>query len=192
MKKTNVSHKNSELTSILNTHFKRKLNLARVKLISHFVIALCKVQTVTFEKLANAFDTAADSGSSLRRIQRFIANYSLDADLIARLVFNLLPEQENLILSIDRTNWKFGQTNINIFLLGVVYDCVAFPSNPLPPPPHTYQQGRLTKAVTSLHSLGAQMGFLHSANSDHYLPPSPRQANYQQNFLATTNGQMQP
>jgi hypothetical protein len=127
MKKTNVSHKNSELTSILNTHFKRKLNLARVKLISHFVIALCKVQTVTFEKLANAFDTAADSGSSLRRIQRFIANYSLDADLIARLVFNLLPEQENLILSIDRTNWKFGQTNINIFMLGVVYDGVAFP-----------------------------------------------------------------
>ena len=24
-------------------------------------------------------------------------------------------------MSIDRTNWKFGQTNINIFMLGVVY-----------------------------------------------------------------------
>ena len=37
MKKTNVTHKNSELTSILNTHFKGKLNLARVKLISYFM-----------------------------------------------------------------------------------------------------------------------------------------------------------
>ena len=127
MKKINVVTKNSELTSILNTHFKGKLNLARVKLIAYFVIALCKVQTVTFEKLANAFDTKADASSSLRRIQRFIANYSLDADLIARLVFNLLPKQEKLILSIDRTNWKFGQTNINIFMLGVVYKGVAFP-----------------------------------------------------------------
>ena len=127
MKKTNAVTKNSELTSILNTHFQGKLNLARVKLISHFIVALCKVQTVTFEKLANAFDTQASPESSLRRIQRFIANYSLDPDLIARLVFNLLPKQGKLILSIDRTNWKFGQTNINIFMLGIVYKGVAFP-----------------------------------------------------------------
>lgn len=127
MKKTNAVTKNSELISILNTHFKGKLNLARVKLIAYFIIALCKVQTVTFEKLANAFDTKADTSSSLRRIQRFIANYSLDSDLIACLVFNLLPKQDKLILSIDRTNWKFGQTNINIFMLGVVYKGVAFP-----------------------------------------------------------------
>lgn len=127
MKKTNAATKNSELTSVLGTHLHGKINLARLKLISHFVIALCKVQTVTFEKLANAFDTQTDSSSSLRRIQRFIANYSLDSDLIARLVFNLLPAQGKLILSIDRTNWKFGQTNINIFMLGIVYKGVAFP-----------------------------------------------------------------
>ena len=127
MKKTNAITKNSELTSVLNNHFQKKVNLARVKLISHFVIALCKVQTVTFEKLANAFDTKTDSESSLRRIQRFIANYSLDSDLIARLVFSLLPKNDKLILSIDRTNWKFGQTNINIFMLGIVYKGVAFP-----------------------------------------------------------------
>lgn len=101
MKKTNAITKNSELTSILNTHLQGKINLARLKLISHFVIALCKVQTVTFEKLANAFDSQSNSYSSLRRIQRFIANYSLDSNLIPRLVFNLLPAQGKLILSID-------------------------------------------------------------------------------------------
>ncbi|GAA3563741.1 IS4 family transposase [Snuella lapsa] len=127
MKKTNAVTKNSELTLVLNSHFQGKLNLARVKLISHFIIALCKVQTVTFEKLANAFDARANPESSLRRIQRFIANYSLDSNLIARLVFNLLPKQDKLILSIDRTNWKFGQTNINIFMLAIVYKGVAFP-----------------------------------------------------------------
>ena len=127
MKKTNVCIKNTELSSALNTHFKGKINLARVKLIAHFITALCKVQTVTFEKLANAFNTTSHADSSLRRIQRFIATFSLDSDLVARLIFNLLPKQDKVKLSIDRTNWQFGETNINIFMLGVVYQGVAFP-----------------------------------------------------------------
>ena len=43
------------------------------------------------------------------------------------MIFNLLPHKNNLILTIDRTNWKFGKTNINIFMLGIVYKGVAFP-----------------------------------------------------------------
>lgn len=127
MKKTNAPTKSNELISVLTPHFQDKVNMARIKFIAHFIIALCKVQTVTFEKLANAFESSASSKSSLRRIQRCIADYTLDSDLIARLVFSLLPKQQQLILSIDRTNWKFGQTNINIFMLGVVYKGVAFP-----------------------------------------------------------------
>jgi len=127
MTKTNAIAKNSELTSALNSHFQGQINLARVKLIALFVCSLCKVQTVTFNKLANAFDSTAQSESSLRRIQRFIARFTIDPDLITKLVFSLLPKQEKLILTIDRTNWKFGQTDINIFMLGVVYKGVAFP-----------------------------------------------------------------
>ena len=127
MKKTNISSKNSDLISILNTHFDNSLNLARVKFISMFIIALCKRQTVNFSKLSKAFDTSADANSSLRRIQRFIAGFSLNSDLIARLIFSLLPDKESLTLSIDRTNWKFGTIDINIFMLGVVYQGVAFP-----------------------------------------------------------------
>jgi hypothetical protein len=65
MKKTNTVAKNRKLTSVLNTDVQGEINLARLKLISHFVIALCKVQTVTFEKLANAFETQSDSDLSL-------------------------------------------------------------------------------------------------------------------------------
>jgi hypothetical protein len=92
-----------------------------------FVTALCKVQTIGFEKLANAFDSEVQAASNLRRIQLFIARYVLDSDLVAKLIFALLPDKENLKLSIDRTNWKFGQTDINIcFMLGVVYKGVLF------------------------------------------------------------------
>ena len=124
---TKIQGKSSELTSVLYTHLGGKINLARIKLISHVIIALCKVQTVTFEKLANAFDTTTKAESSLRRIQRFIAWFYLDSDCIARLIFNLLPDNKKVMLTIDRTNWKFGESNINIFMLGVVYQGVAFP-----------------------------------------------------------------
>ncbi len=67
---TKVSNKYTELGSILESSFDKKMNLARIKLMAHFIIALCKVQTVTLEKLANAFDCPVHASSSLRRIQR--------------------------------------------------------------------------------------------------------------------------
>ena len=92
-----------------------------------FIIAPCKAQTVGLEKHSKAFDSEALSSSSLRRIQRFIADFILDADLIAKMIFSLLPEKENLSLCIDRTNWKLGQAGINILMLGRTYHGVAFP-----------------------------------------------------------------
>lgn|SRR5690554_242117 len=125
--KTNANFKSTELTTTLTSHFQGTINLARIKLIAFIVTALCKVQTVNFEKLANAFDTTSHCSSSLRRIQRFIAKYRLEADLIAKLIFKLLPVTGKHILTIDRTNWKYGGVDINVFMLGIVYQGVAFP-----------------------------------------------------------------
>ena len=126
-KNSKVSHKSSDLTSVLVQHFGKSLNLARIKFISLFICALCKVQVVCFEKLACGFENGCGSDSSLRRIQRFMAEYKLDKDLIARLIFALLPHEPPYSIAIDRTNWKFGQTNINILVLAIVYKGVAFP-----------------------------------------------------------------
>lgn len=57
MVNANVSRKDTNLVSVLETHFKGKLNLALIKFISLFLFALTKVRTVSFENLARAFDT---------------------------------------------------------------------------------------------------------------------------------------
>ncbi len=103
------------------------MNLTRIKFFGLFICALCKVQTVCFEKITAGFDSPARVDSSLRRIQRFIAEYMLDTRLIASFVFTLLPHHPPYRLTMDRTNWKFGSTNINILLLAVVYQGVSFP-----------------------------------------------------------------
>lgn len=120
-------YKNNEISQKLYTHFGKSMNLARIKFFGLMICSLCKVQTVTFSKLASAFETGADSSSSLRRIQRFMAEYVFDLDIIARLVVSLLPHKGPYTLSMDRTNWKFGETNINVLTIAVTYDGVAFP-----------------------------------------------------------------
>jgi len=69
----------------------------------------------------------ADPASSLRRIQRFIAKYQLDCDVIARLIFRLLPHKPPYRLAMDRTNWKFGELNINVLVIAVIYQGISFP-----------------------------------------------------------------
>jgi hypothetical protein len=120
-----IEYKSNELVSIF--HEQSGWNLARVKFFVLFICALCKVKTVGFEKLASAFDCPASSDSSLRRIQRFMATYVLDTDLIAMLVFKLLPHKPPYRLALDRTNWKFGSLDINVLVLAVVYQGIAFP-----------------------------------------------------------------
>ncbi len=88
-----VHYKSSELYPILHEHFGKSMNLARIKALSMMVCALCKVQRVTYSKLASAFDSTAASESSLRRIQRLIAQCEISTDLIAKLILKLIPVQ---------------------------------------------------------------------------------------------------
>ncbi len=62
---TSLESKISVLNDTLKQIFEKDFHLARIKFIGLFISALCKVQTVSFEKLAVAFDSEVDTGSSL-------------------------------------------------------------------------------------------------------------------------------
>ena len=111
----------------MQEHFGQSMNLAHIKLMALLLEALFKAQTVSLVRLANAMHTAVDKESNMRRLQRFLACSVLDLDLIARMIFSLLPVSSGLVLTMDRSNWKYGQTDINILMLGVTYKNVAFP-----------------------------------------------------------------
>jgi hypothetical protein len=122
-----VECKSTQLISILSEHLAGKMNLARIKFFGLIICAMYKVQTVCFEKLSTAFESQAKANSSLRRIQRFFAKYKLPSDLIAQIIFKLLPHKPPYRLAMDRTNWQFGETDINVLTLAVVFHGVAIP-----------------------------------------------------------------
>ena len=127
--KKNISSgdKSTNLLSIFQGYFSGKFNLARIKFICLLISSLCKVKTVNFQKLSIGFDNKAATSSNYRRIQRFLADVILPMRWIAQLIFSLLPEKNNLILVMDRTNWKLGGKDINILMLGISYKNIAFP-----------------------------------------------------------------
>ena len=84
---------------ILQAHF--PWHKARVTFLSAFL--LMKVTTVNLTKLVNALNGKVKQKSNSRRIQRFLAEFTLPKDWATGLIRHLLPVKSDLILALDRT-----------------------------------------------------------------------------------------
>ena len=72
-----------------------------------------KSRSVVFSEIADKIDKPIKTSSIERRIQDFFAKVRFDYTQLAVYLLSFLP-QRALVLSIDRTEWDFGQTQINI------------------------------------------------------------------------------
>ena len=103
-------------------------NKARADLSACFIIALLKIRTVNLAKIAVAMPGKAKKDSKYKRLQRFFAKFEFVMDDIAKLIVRFLPpDDQKWDLSMDRTNWKLGKSNINPLVLGIIFMGVAFP-----------------------------------------------------------------
>ncbi len=84
--------------------------------------------TVCLWRLAAQVGTAAQTDSVRRRFYRFFQFVRLDDEIVARMVVGLLGlAGRPWALAMDRTNWKFGKTSINILMLSVVWNGLGVP-----------------------------------------------------------------
>lgn len=118
---------NTQLQMLLQAHIApyTYFRKQRLRFLASLLLALIELATVNLAQLALAF--SAKPASNYRRIQRFFAEAKLPQRAVAALVLHLLPIKDRLVISIDRTEWHFGKTPINIFMASVVYDGTAFP-----------------------------------------------------------------
>ena len=100
---------------------------ARLNFLALFLIALIRVKTVNLAEIATGFRSEAKTDSNYKRLQRFFRKFDLNYPSIAKLIVALMNIPQPWVLSIDRTEWSFGQTRFNIFILGVVHQGVAYP-----------------------------------------------------------------
>lgn len=115
----------SELENILSDFL--DWNKARLHCLAQILRALLHVRTVNLTQIAAAFQADAKEESCYRRVCRFFTNFSFDMSLIALIVTRLFPFEGKWLLIVDRTNWKWGKTPINILMLSIAYKGISIP-----------------------------------------------------------------
>ena len=102
-------------------------NKARLNCLTHILQALFFVRTINLAQIAVAFQTNCKIESAYRRVCRFFTDFSFDLSSITPFIFKLFPLNEKSILILDRTNWKWGKTPINILMLSISYKGLSIP-----------------------------------------------------------------
>jgi hypothetical protein len=90
------------------------------------MLSLVPQKAVNWVSLSLAFGSKAQARSSYRRIQRFFQKFEFSQSQVSLLLLTLLPEPP-YSLCLDRTNWQFGTFTINILMLSIAYQGIAFP-----------------------------------------------------------------
>lgn len=104
----------SELRAILPQFFdwhKRRLDC-----LGQIIQALFVVRTINLIQIASSFKAEVKEEASYRRVCRFFTNFTFDMSAIVLLIFRLFPLGDKCTLILDRTNWKWGKTPINIWI----------------------------------------------------------------------------
>ncbi len=118
--------KHSELLAILVCCMKG--NKARLVCLVHFMLAIFVTRTVNLTDLATAISGSSMVSSRRMRLRRFLQSGFLTQECIAVLLWDLFNfESSPVLLTLDRTNWQWGTSNINILKLAVVHKGIAVP-----------------------------------------------------------------
>lgn len=108
----------------------RELKIVPHKKRQEFLIemigGIIKSRSVLFSEIADSIDKPIERSSIERRIQDFFKEVSIDYQQLMRFFLSFIPH-DKLTLSIDRTEWDFGRTQINILCAVVSIGKMAVP-----------------------------------------------------------------
>jgi hypothetical protein len=92
------------------------------------IASILTAGTVTLTRLAAYIDSSAQIASGHRRLERFFSDVRLNEADVARLgVAALSLTAKPWHLAIDRSNWQFGKTDLNLLVLSVAHGEVCIP-----------------------------------------------------------------
>lgn len=104
------------------------LSATRRETLVWLVLLLMRHGSICLWRLAAHVDSAASTDSVRRRFYRFFQHVTLDSTVAARIVVGLLGLRgKPWVLAMDRTNWDFGKTSINILMVSVIWNGVGIP-----------------------------------------------------------------
>lgn len=90
------------------------------------VVGLIQAKNVQLPQIAKHFNEQRSAQANERRMQAFLTKFPFDYERIALLMTLFIP-RGRITLCLDRTEWKFGQCEVNILMLTARCSEVAVP-----------------------------------------------------------------
>jgi hypothetical protein len=92
---------------------------------ARFILALLDKRTVNLAVLGSILNPSVKGESNQRRATRFLARDQTWRDTVRDWLLGFFPQ--HVTLAVDRTEWKFGSTPINLLVVAIVYNGFAIP-----------------------------------------------------------------
>ena len=117
----------SELKSILSKQL--TWHKSHIDCLIQMLLALVTVRTVNLRELAVAMSSKKTLiASREQRLYRFFAHFEFSIEAISHWIINLFFSRETkFYIAIDRTNWSWGKSPVNIFMISLCYEGIALP-----------------------------------------------------------------
>ena len=94
-------------------------NRARMKLMARLMRALPMQATTNLAQLAVVMKPEVQTDSTYRRLQRFFAAFAFGYEALGQFLLDLVPADPPYVATHDRTEWHFGQTAVNVLMIGI-------------------------------------------------------------------------
>jgi len=120
----------AQLNNILTENFKLHKNNSIT--IADFMVSMWLARTVNLSQMANYSTRSGKIAKDhiYRGYQYLVHNFSVSQELLATGIlkmFGLLLPSCQILLALDRTNWKYGDKDINLLVLSVVVNGCGVP-----------------------------------------------------------------
>ena len=88
---------------------------------------MIQAKTVKIKELAIHVSSNGGLRGKVSKIERLFLNQVIDFIFLGRIILKLFQAEAQLKLAIDRTNWQFGEKNLNFFVAAVIYGNISIP-----------------------------------------------------------------
>lgn len=119
-----------QFSNVLSSSVSKHIHLspARHETLAWLALLIMRHGSICLWRLAAHVTTTATTESTRRRFYRFFQYVKLDGSMAARVVVDLLGlSGKPWVLAMDRTNWDFGKTTINILMIPVIWNGMGIP-----------------------------------------------------------------
>ncbi len=100
---------------------------ARIRTFTDLIWGVIKTKTVKVKELAIHVGSKGGLRGKISKVERLFLEQVINFICFGKIMVKLLGCDGKIKLAIDRTNWQFGEKNLNFFVAAVVYGNISVP-----------------------------------------------------------------